>query len=653
MPGTTKSYRPDIDGLRAIAVLGVLLYHIDEGLLGGGFVGVDVFFVISGFLITSIIIKDLEAGKFSIARFYERRIRRIFPALFCVIAVCSAAAWFLLLPNDLADYAKSVKYVAISLSNLYFLNEIQDYFSPTVSQLPMLHTWSLGVEEQFYIVFPLLLMGLYRFVGKPNVRFVVIAVLFVISLGASCAAVPRHPEEAFFLLPYRAWEMMLGSLLAVAKPRIESARWNHIGGITGLAMILTAMVIYTEETPFPGVAALLPCVGSGLLIVTGWDRRALATRLLSWKALVIVGLMSYSVYLWHWPLLAFVRYSGRVDAVAAVLVFTGSLAVGALSWRFIEGPFRRPGFGTRRMVFGTWAVASILLLGFWEATKRTNGFPNRYSADVRRVLESKEWATAYRNQAAKHFRPEESPVYGAPGVAPDIALWGDSHARALLPVLDAMAKQHGRAIKHFGINAVRPIVGTTPLDVKQPAKVSEYTARTLRFLISDPSIKTVVLHARWSSPIEIHHGLKAKLSLAFHERSFADRGELESYYAARIQETVASLLAAGKKVVLIDPMPAPEFNVPDHFAKLLASGTQPPPSIPCADFAGRHRFIMEVFDRLGPSDRLVRIKPHEKLITAGRLALWENRQPLFADQDHLSTAGAFYLEGLLGGVFTP
>ncbi|MBC8128197.1 MAG: acyltransferase [Gloeobacteraceae cyanobacterium ES-bin-144] len=645
-------YRPDIDGLRAIAILGVLLYHIDHLLLGGGFVGVDVFFVISGFLITSLMAREIEAGRFTITQFYERRIRRIFPALFCMIVGCCVATWFMLLPADMTRFATSVKYVAISIPNLYFLEEIQDYFSPAVSQLPMLHTWSLGVEEQFYFVFPLVLTSLYRYVRNSDMRLTVIAAVFIVSFTTSCIAVHEQPAEAFFLLPYRAWEMMLGSLLAMTKLRFESVRWNHVGGVTGLLMILASMAMYTEETAFPGLAALAPCMGTGLLILSGADPRTITARLLSCKPLVFVGLISYSVYLWHWPLLVFAQYRGLSGITSSATVFVGSLVAGTLSWRFIEQPFRKTSFGKRRAVFAGWAISCVILICFWHAARVTHGFSKRYSTDVLRVLEFKNWATGYRNQAAKSFRPEDSPVYGTTGVQPDIALWGDSHARALLPVLDAMAKTRGRAIKHFGMNGVPPVLDATPMNVKNPTKVSKYNARTLEILTKDPSLKTVILISRWNLANQAIPGIRTQHPFSFHERAFDDWNDMESYYAAQIQKTVRTLLAAGKKVVIIEPIPAPPFNVPDKFAKNLHNGLEPEASISFPDFARQQKSILDVFDRLEPSDRLVRIRPRDKLISDGQLLLWFDRQPLFADQNHLSTAGAFFIKELLADVFT-
>lgn len=630
----------------------MLLYHIDQGWVSGGFVGVDVFFVISGFLITSLLVRDLESGEFSITHFYERRIRRILPAMFFMIVACCAVAWFILLPDDLKSFAKSAEYAAISLPNLYFLKETRDYFSPEVSRLPLLHTWSLGVEEQFYLVFPVVLTVLFRFSGKPGIRLGVVTTILIISFAAACVAVPGHPQEAFFLLPYRAWELMLGAWLAMVKPRRTSLCWHHAGGFAGLALVLGTMAIHTEQTPFPELAALPPCMGAGLLILSGSDPRSVTARLLSWRPLVFIGLISYSVYLWHWPLLVFAGHGGIRDFMPNAGLFFGSLLIGAMSWRFIEQPFRKPGSRTRRRgVFAAWAASCLLLIGYWQVAMGTDGFSKRYSTEVLEVLEFKNWATAYRGNAAKTYRPEKAPIYGAPGVSPDIAVWGDSHARAFLPVLDSMARKRGRALRHFGMNGVPPVVGATPMDVREPAKVARYTAETLEMLAADPSIKTVILVSKWNLPDQTKRGGGGGSTFSFHERSLGNRREMESYYAARIQETIRRLLAAGKKVTIIEPVPVAPFNVPDEFARILHARRLPEPSVIAPDDAGQSRLVLDVFDRLGPSGTILRIIPAEKLVDHGRLLLWLEGEPLYADQHHLSRAGVFYLEDLLDKAF--
>jgi hypothetical protein len=396
------------------------------------------------------------------------------------------------------------------------------------------------------------------------------------------------------------------------------------------------------------MAALPPCVGAGLLIFSGSDSRSLVCRVLGCRPLVFTGRISYSVYLWHWPLLAFTKYHGPLDAGSGALVFAGSLAMGALSWRWIEQPCRKPDFGTRRMVFAAWVASCLLMIGFWHAARRSGGFPDRYPAEVLKVLEFKNWAKAYRSNAEKNYRPEDARVHGTAGAIPDIAVWGDSHARSLMPVLDALAKESGQAIKHFGMNGVPPVVGATPSDKQHADEVSRYTSRTLDLLCGDPSIKTVILISEWKP---VYRNQANAGTYAFHERSFAGRLEFEEYYLSQVSNTIRRLLEAGRTVVVVEPIPAAPFDVPDQFAKILSRGGEPEAFAPAGDFNERHRAFIAAMDRLGNPDNLHRVKPAGKLIMDGRLLLWSGRKPLYADQYHLSEAGAFHIKDLLSVAF--
>ncbi len=341
-------------------------------MLPGGFVGVDVFFVISGFLISAIIARDLHNGTFSIAQFYDRRIRRIVPALVAMICAVLAASWFILLPHDMEALGKSVRYVVPAMSNIQFLRNTEDYFRCTNNQFPLLHTWSLGVEEQFYLVFPLLLGALYRWRKTYWSRAAPLLILFVASLAASAWVVPNHPMKAFFLLPYRAWEMLLGALASLLILPIPRGRSNHILGIIGLGMIVASMAFFSNDTPFPGPSALLPCVGAALLLWTGQHGTALTRRILSTKPWVLLGLISYSVYLWHWPLIALANYTQPYTWTVRAVIFLASLIGGYLSWRYIENPFRNARLGSRKKYsrFGeSPAFSSLAQLGCLSTTR--------------------------------------------------------------------------------------------------------------------------------------------------------------------------------------------------------------------------------------------------------------------------------------------
>ncbi len=333
--------RADIDGLRALAVVPVVLYHFHVAPFGGGYVGVDVFFVISGFLITGLIHAEMRSGEYSLAAFYERRARRILPALFAVVAAAAVAALFLLFPADLRRFGESVAATALFVSNFDFWQQ-SGYFDAGAEAKPLLHTWSLAVEEQFYLLFPLLL-GLFRSAGRRGLLLLA-GGLALASFGFGLWAVRAYPAMAFYLAPARVWELMLGAILALAEvPR--PPRWiAEALSLLGLALLAVAVFAFSPDTPMPGANALLPCLGAALLIYANGAGDTLAARGLSLRPMVFAGLISYSLYLWHWPVFVFARYLRVAPLGAAETLALIALSVGlaVLSWRFVERPFRDP-----------------------------------------------------------------------------------------------------------------------------------------------------------------------------------------------------------------------------------------------------------------------------------------------------------------------
>src|SRR5438045_534304 len=355
-------YRPDVDGLRGIAVVPVVLYHYGVPGFGGGFVGVDVFFVISGYLITELIYAEMRAGRFSIVHFYERRIRRIFPALFALLFFVTIAASVLLFPRDLRQYAKSLWATAVFGSNFSFWRQA-GYFDTAADLKPILHTWSLAVEEQFYLVWPAILFGLV-YLGRAVSRWrmiVVICTILVLSLAESVRELQSAPTAAFYLLPSRMWELMLGAVLAVADlPRTGSLMIRNALATAGLVLIAWAVCTYNADTPFPALAAVAPCLGAALLIYTGEEGGTAPSRILSTGFLVFVGLISYSLYLWHWPLYVFARYyiDRPLSPPLAITLMLVSVLLGWLSYRFVEQPFRaRKAFFSGRRLFAMAGAA--------------------------------------------------------------------------------------------------------------------------------------------------------------------------------------------------------------------------------------------------------------------------------------------------------
>jgi peptidoglycan/LPS O-acetylase OafA/YrhL len=444
-PETTRvqklTYRADIDGLRAVAVLLVVACHSRIHLFSGGFVGVDVFFVISGFLISSIILSQIQSGKFSLSGFYERRIRRILPALVGVILATCILAWRFLLPTEMEDFARSLLAAIFSVSNVYFWTQ-SGYFDAPAASKPLLHTWSLGVEEQFYLIFPLLLYFLRR-VFPRRLQSAVIA-LAVVTFIASVVQTFHAPESAFYLAQYRAWELLLGTILSMQILPQITHRWLREGASAiGLLLIFFAGLTYTPQTPFPGLSALAPCLGAAAIIAAGQAGPSLAGRLLSTKPMVFIGLISYSLYLWHWPIIVFQGIghilvgTGSVRSIQVVGVIA-SLIAGYLSWRWIELPFRGGKLKLSGAPLFSAAAAAVACIAIAAGSALwAHGFTSRFSPQATLMGAYLDYKSDYRegtcfittHNTYADYKP--SVCLSAVSGKKNYLLIGDSHAAQL------------------------------------------------------------------------------------------------------------------------------------------------------------------------------------------------------------------------------
>ncbi len=457
---SSLTYRADIDGLRAVAVLSVIGFHTGLNRAPGGFVGVDVFFVISGYLISSIVFSEIASSRFSVIGFYERRIRRIFPALFGMLAIFSVFAVVYLLPSELVAYGKSMMAATASMSNIYFWRH-SGYFDSPTSQ-PLLHTWSLAVEEQFYISFPLFLVLVRKFLPQ-RLRGAVV-VLFFVSLLAS-AIVVFHAEETAFYMPFtRAWELLLGTILSLGVfPRLESTFLRNLATLAGIGMIVFSVATYTEQTPFPGLSALVPCVGSALIIWAGEAGSSLVGTVLSWRPFVFIGLISYSLYLWHWPVIVS-RHMGILTGISAlapqqstallsahqfdvVFEIALSMLLAVLSWRFVECPFRKgPLRLSGKPLFALASVVTVCLLGFSSWTVFARGFEGRFpsaAVQVASSLGSNDESGSMRNGTCFITTADDFKEYKYDVCLHQVSgkknylLLGDSHSAMLWPALSS------------------------------------------------------------------------------------------------------------------------------------------------------------------------------------------------------------------------
>lgn len=436
-------YRREIDGLRALAVLPVILFHAGFKTFSGGFIGVDVFFVISGYLITTIILAELEQGKFSIVNFYERRARRILPALFLVMLVCIPFAWIWLLPSDMKGFSQSLIAVAVFASNILFWSE-SGYFDTATELKPLLHTWSLAVEEQYYVLFPLFLMLLWK-LGKRCI-LVILGVVFAGSFAVAEWKSYAEPAAAFYLLPARAWELLIGAFAAFYLSKDNRKEFDkatgEVGGWLGVALILYAMFTYSETTPFPGLYALVPTLGAVLIILFATNQTTVG-KFVGNKAFVGIGLVSYSAYLWHQPLFAFARHKG-LNEDGNILFLQLSLVTfmfAYFSWKYVEAPFRKRGFVNRRLIFFLGLLFTFFFIYIGYLGNRDNGFESRFKlvlsgdigqTDFHKYIDAKYYDCEPKIVAENALRWEGflRCKQSKQGI-PEIILLGDSHAEHL------------------------------------------------------------------------------------------------------------------------------------------------------------------------------------------------------------------------------
>ena len=436
-------YRRELDGLRALALLPVILFHAGFETFSGGFVGVDVFFVISGYLITTIILAEFSHGQFSFINFLERRARRLLPALFFLMLVCIPLAWLILLPSYMKDFSQSLVAVALFASNILFSSE-SGYFDTAAEHKPLLHTWSLAVEAQFYVLFPLFLMLFWQ-VGK---RWLLIAlgIVFFVSLALAQWAVYTKPSAAFYILSSRVWELLIGAYaafyLAQTNRKEFGQRFSEFGGWLGLTLILFSVIAFSRATPFPGLSALVPVFGAILIILFATPQTTVG-QFVGNKAFIGIGLISYSAYLWHQPLFAFARHL-NVDEDSTIVLLLLSVVTfifAYLSWKYIELPFRKRGFISRKKTLSLVVIFTILFVSFGYVGHVKNGFESRFHRVLTGDIGHVEF---YKNIDANYFDCEAKTIAAnalrwedvlrckqSKKGTPDIILLGDSHAEHL------------------------------------------------------------------------------------------------------------------------------------------------------------------------------------------------------------------------------
>lgn len=518
LTATQPVYRPDIDGLRAIAVTSVVLYHADILPFRSGFVGVDIFFVISGYLIGGIILRSALTGSFSFATFYARRARRILPALIVVILATCAAGWWLLDASEFFFVGSTATYALLGLSNFSFWR-LQGYFDAAAALWPLLMTWSLGVEEQFYFLFPFLAIALMSVQRLRTYSLVALSGLTIASFAFGAWCTIWSPPTAFYLLPPRAWELGVGVMLAAfeidrspfadrVRRVLKKTSYSKVFSGLGIVSVLIAIFGLDKNTQFPGFYALLPVLGTAALIAT--PQSYLNKVFLSSRPFVFVGLISYSWYLWHWPMMSYLRIvtpapptSWQLGAVALL-----SFGLAVLSWRFIERPFRNPSAPTLQTL-RLYAVALILALVFPITIKVGRGMPERLPERTTRIADivgDRLNGTCAAGWMEIEPRLTSECVHDVPG-RPSIALLGDSHAWALSPGIRELAKSANLGFRIYTKPGCPPLLGVSVTQAEQPLATeacATFNSSVVRRIADDESIKLIVLAALWDNPVKLY-----------------------------------------------------------------------------------------------------------------------------------------------------
>jgi peptidoglycan/LPS O-acetylase OafA/YrhL len=651
-------YRADIDGLRAVAVLSVIFYHLGASVFSGGYVGVDIFFVISGYLITTIIVREIASSDFSIARFYARRARRILPALTAVVIATLAVGSALLAPGGLADLGRSTVATALFSSNILFFHQA-GYFDGPAEMKPLLHTWSLAVEEQYYIFFPMLLMLVARRDDRRYFKW--LAVLGSLSFIACAVGTHFDSSATFYLIPFRAWELFMGSILALhllPSPRHQYVREGT--ATLGLGLIAFAVFGFTSETSFPGVAAAIPTMGAALIIYAGIGGQSIVSRFLSLRPAVFIGLISYSLYLWHWPVIAFSKlYSITGPSKPQIIVMmAGIFFLSVLSWRYVEIPFRKHRLLSRSAAAlgaASAILASMLGSGILLAANQGGIKPAGPFAGADLATADPEWDRwdACEKRIKQIDDIADLCEIGAATGQVDFVLWGDSHARALASGVQLSAAAHGQRGRFASRLACPPLTL-----IERPSRTScnEFNQAMLRAIAHAPQIKTVILVARWAlsttgSRYKEESGGPVRLvDLA---SGTPTDGTNVALFDAGLERTIQSLHKLGKRVVLVNPVPEVGYDVPSaSFAAQLTGRDLNRIIGPTREeYKRRTSDVTAIFDKAAEDNLVELVDPSTYLCRAERCLVVIKGTPLYRDDDHLSTFGSKYVSPAFDKIF--
>ncbi|MBL4739530.1 MAG: acyltransferase [Sneathiella sp.] len=637
------SYRADIDGLRAVSVLSIFAFHLGFSSFSGGFVGVDIFFVISGYLIIPRIVDGLETSTFSLADFFERRIRRILPAFLLILIFSAVVGYFILGPREYTEYSASALAALVFGANIFF-NDRSDYFADAAHQKPLLHMWSLGVEEQFYILIPLILMGLWalRRASPRKVILVITAASFIYNV----IFLRINETHTFYLPMSRFWELGIGGIVAFYG---SSLGWGRnraiISGVAGCILLAVSIFVIDDLVAYPGEIALLPVMGAALLILSGHLHRNWLSDFLGSRPFRYIGRLSYSLYLIHWPVIVFVRlYLSRpleLKEQVAILIF--SFIWAALSWHLVENKILSKRGVPFKFVFTGLCAGLIVCVSALVYINQTNGLTDRMSKkslavlqDVNQVkrdgkFECRDKFSLGGDKFSKFKVCDFGPVDGK-----KILFWGDSHSGMIVRAHYVIQGADKTRVISAGMPDCPPLISVVTTRRKNRELCSAFVDLVLEY-IKGNKVDTVVLASRWAN-------------LGSDVRSPGDGGRSHTIFdlkadsqeislKAALLRTVDALNEIGVKVVIIGPVPEIAFHVPDTLVRVW-SGIGDLPVVSRQEFDHRQAKVLPALKLLQDSNKAAVIYPHEKLCDDLACKVAQGSRTLYLDDDHLSVEGA-------------
>lgn len=641
-------YRSDLTGLRAIAVVAVMFYHFGVPAFGGGFAGVDVFFVISGYLMTRIIVGGLSSGNFSFSTFYLSRAKRIIPALAVVcLALLIFGLWYLG-RRDFYLLSKHAVFSQLFVSNFAYRNEA-GYFEPDAHEKWLLHTWSLSVEWQFYLLYPVVLAAVNRFWRADTRAFRgVLWLLTVISFAACVFTTWVKPVDAFFLLFQRAWELLAGGLVYVYSPILRGRLENRLIELAGLMLIAVSIVALSSVTPWPGYAAAIPVAGACLILLAApksfWADNPITQAIGKW---------SYSIYLWHWPLHVAVHYFDWEQTVwNSSFLILASVTLGYLSYRYVEEPCRHSTFASaltgRKVVLLAMPVVVLGIVGV-----ATKGLPVRLPEMAvaietdRAYIRGNPLALCSQVQS---LHGQNACNVGDVSRPPEVAVLGDSHAGALMPAIKNVAKESDTSVLALLTGACPPIAGIQRIKGMPGNECKRYIQSSLALLNEIDSIRTVVLIARWSVYVEGYTEKSGGPFALFDELGGFQAKKQRHEYHSKLVDSLCSM-AKSHEVYVVLPVPEQGKNIPrDMVRRLITDSGQAVPAISYADYAKRNAVVLGALDEASKNCnvRLLDPKPYlcGKTICPGVVG----GRPIYYDDDHLNEFGSSLVAGMLHGV---